>query len=131
MMSFEGKTSPTFQSCFTQIYVNENIKGFYKGLQDNILQACILNGTKIACYDQIKDKIIETNIIPQGIPTQFCAAFGDGFFMASTVAPFDMVRTKLMNQTNTNRIYSGFIDCFVKIVRQNGILGLYAGFVPI
>ena len=131
MMSFEGKTSPTFNSCFTQIYMNENIKGFYKGLQANILRACILNGTKMACYDQIKDKIIETQIVPQGIPTQFCAAFGAGFFMASTVAPFDMVRTKLMNQTNTNKVYTGFIDCFVKIVRQNGIQGLYAGFIPI
>jgi hypothetical protein len=131
MMSFEGKISPTFISCFKEIYVNENLQGFYKGLQANILRACILNGTKMACYDQIKDKIVETKIIPKGIPTQFCAAFGAGFFMATTVAPFDMVRTKLMNQTNTNKIYSGFIDCFVKIVRQNGIQGLYAGFVPI
>jgi hypothetical protein len=131
MMSFEGKTPLTFITCFKEIYANEHFKGLYKGLQANILRACILNGTKMACYDQIKDKIVETNMIPSGIPTQFCAAFGAGFFMASTVAPFDMIRTKLMNQTNTNKAYTGFIDCLVKIVKQNGIRGLYAGFIPI
>jgi hypothetical protein len=45
--------------------------------------------------------------------------------MASTVGLFDMIRTKLMNQTNTNKAYTGFIHCFVKIVKQNGIRGFY------
>ena len=36
--------------------------------------------------------IVKSQAIPAGLPTQFCAAFGAGFFMACTVAPFDMVR---------------------------------------
>jgi len=51
--------------------------------------------------------------------------------MATTVAPFDMVRTKLMNQPPDRKVYSGFVDCIAQIVRQKGIRGLYAGFVPI
>ena len=35
---------------------------------------------------------MKSQAIPAGLPTQFCAAFGAGFFMACTVAPFDMVR---------------------------------------
>ena len=35
--------------------------------------------------------IVKSQAIPAGLPTQFCAAFGAGFFMACTVAPFDMV----------------------------------------
>ena len=35
---------------------------------------------------------MKSQAIPSGLPTQFCAAFGAGFFMACTVAPFDMVR---------------------------------------
>jgi hypothetical protein len=50
-----------------------------------------------------------------GLWTQFCAAFGAGFFMACTVSPFDMVRTRLMNQPPNARIYNNFIDCFVKV----------------
>ena len=131
MMAYEGKVSPTFFSTFKVIYKIENFTGFYKGLQANVMRACVLNGTKMACYDQIKHSIVKSGMIPQGIPTQFCAAFGAGFFMATTVAPFDMIRTKLMNQPMHKKIYSGFIDCFIKLVRERGFGGLYAGFVPI
>ena len=41
----------------------------------------------------IQGMIVKSQAIPAGLPTQFCAAFGAGFFMACTVAPFDMVRT--------------------------------------
>ncbi len=129
MMTFEGKNAATFSSTIKNIYAVENVGGLYKGLQANLMRACVLNGTKMACYDEIKQFIIKTNVIPSGIPTQFCSAFGSGFFMASAVAPFDMIRTKLMNQTTGK--YNGFIDCFVKIIKERGVSGLYAGFVPI
>ena len=54
-------------------------------------------------------------MVPKGIATDFCAAFTAGFFMSCTVTPFDVVRTKLMNQPNDARIYSGFVDCIMKV----------------
>ena len=38
--------------------------------------------------------------------------------MACTVSPFDMVRTRLMNQPPNAKIYSGFADCFVKVKKK-------------
>jgi hypothetical protein len=118
-------------------------KGFYRGLDANIMRAMVLNGTKMSCYDQIKSLIAQSGVVPAGtLPhcfsknvivvviatlcsrfcnvitglwTQFCAAFGAGFFMACTVSPFDMVRTRLMNQPPNARIYNNFVDCFVKV----------------
>jgi len=131
MMASEGKIAPSFLSTIKEIYQNNRLPGFYKGLQANVMRACVLNGTKMACYDQIKYAIIKSGIIPSGIPTQFCAAFGAGFFMATTVAPFDMIRTQLMSQNNGGKAYKGFVDCLVKIIREKGVTGLYAGFIPI
>ena len=131
MMAYEGKISPTFFSTFVDIYKLETYTGFYKGLQANVMRACVLNGTKMACYDQIKYFIVQSGIVSPGISTQFCAAFGAGFFMATTVAPFDMIRTKLMSQPLHHKIYNGFTDCFIKLVKERGFSGLYAGFVPI
>ena len=131
MMAFEGKVAPTFWSTSIDIYKIEKYTGFYKGLQANVMRACVLNGTKMACYDQIKQYIVKTGIIPAGITTQFCSAFGAGFFMATTVAPFDMIRTKLMSQPLHHKIYNGFFDCFLKLLRERGLPGLYAGFIPI
>ena len=59
------------------------------------------------------------------------SAFSAGFFMTCTVAPFDMVRTRLMNQPNDAKIYKGFIDCCLKIFRNEGPLSFYKGFIPI
>lgn len=131
MITFEGNKSLSFSSIIKEIYTSEKALGFYKGLQANLMRSCVLNGTKMACYDEIKQWIVKSNLVPSGIPTQFCAAFGAGFFMASAVAPFDMIRTKLMNQSAHNKMYNGFIDCLVKISKEGGILGLYAGFIPI
>jgi hypothetical protein len=131
MITFEGNKSLSFSSIIKDIYITEKGSGFYKGLQANVMRSCVLNGTKMACYDEIKKFIVKSNVVPSGIPTQFCAAFGAGFFMASAVAPFDMIRTKLMNQSAHKKMYTGFIDCLVKLSRERGILGLYAGFIPI
>ena len=42
-----------------------------------------------------------------------------------------MVRTKLMNQPPDAKIYSGFVDCVIKLVAKDGVGGLYNGFIPI
>ncbi|KAJ2887334.1 mitochondrial aspartate-glutamate transporter agc1 [Coemansia asiatica] len=50
----------------------------------------------------------------------------------SIIFPLDMVKTRLQNQKpiNGKLPYSGGIDCFQKIVRTEGIKGLYRGLVP-
>jgi len=62
----------------------QGISGFYRGLQANVMRAMVLNGTKMACYDQIKLIVTQSGVIPKGILTQFTAAFGAGFFMVCT-----------------------------------------------
>jgi len=131
MITTEGKKSITIYQTAIDIYKYQQWMGFYKGLEANMMRACVLNGTKMGCYDQISYVIKESNVIPAGLPTQFVSAFGAGFFMATTVAPFDMIRTQLMNQPFDKKKYSGFLDCFTKIVAKQGIKGLYAGFIPI
>jgi len=131
MMAAEGKEPPALGKAASELYAAQGVSGFYRGIEANIMRAMVLNGTKMACYDQIKGLITNSGVIPRGLPTQFCAAFSAGFFMATTVAPFDMVRTKLMNQPPDAKIYSGFVDCVVKLLAKDGPAGLYAGFIPI
>lgn len=131
MMASEGKEPPALGKAAAELYRAQGIGGFYRGLEANVMRAMVLNGTKMACYDQIKGMIKKSGMVPAGLPTQFMAAFSAGFFMATTVAPFDMVRTRLMNQPADARIYKGFFDCLTKIIAKDGPQGLYAGFIPI
>jgi len=51
--------------------------------------------------------------------------------MTITVSPWDMLRTKLMNQPTDKKLYDGFTDCAMKTVKEGGVLSLWRGFVPI
>ena len=57
--------------------------------------------------------------------------FGFGFIagITGTIAgyPFDTVKVRLQTQTLNHRLYSGSLDCFIKIAKQESILGFYKG----
>lgn len=131
MMTTEGVEAPSIAKTAGNLFSKQGISGFYRGIEANVARAMVLNGTKMACYDQIKGTIVASGVVPSGIPTQFCSAFGAGFFMACTVAPFDMVRTRLMNQPPDAKLYNGAFDCVAKILKAEGPGGFYRGFIPI
>ena len=95
------------------------------------MRACVLNATKMGCYDACKNKVKQSGIVKEGIPLQFMSALAAGFFMTCTVSPFDIIRTRLMNQPTDAKIYNGFVDCFQKILKTEGPTGFYKGFMPI
>ena len=56
-----------------------------------------------------------------------------GAFGAFMVYPIDLVKTRMQNQRSSgvgHRLYDNSIDCFRKIVRNEGFRGLYAGVLP-
>lgn len=61
------------------------------------MRASVLNATKMGVYDDVKQKIKALGF-KDGFSMRFTSAFVAGFFMTVTVAPFDMMRTRLMNQ---------------------------------
>ena len=130
MMANEG-ADRSIGSFAGEVYSNQGLKGFYKGIEANVSRACVLNATKMGCYDICKSKVKESGIAKEGIPLQFMSALTAGFFMTCTVSPFDIIRTRLMNQPAEAPIYNGFVDCFQKILRTEGPTGFYKGFLPI
>ncbi|TLD21131.1 hypothetical protein PspLS_08914 [Pyricularia sp. CBS 133598] len=56
-----------------------------------------------------------------------------GAFGAFMVYPIDLVKTRMQNQRGVRpgeRLYKNSIDCFQKVVRNEGFLGLYSGVLP-
>jgi hypothetical protein len=130
MMTSEG--SPTFVKTANDLLKNQGVGGFYRGIDSNVARAMVLNGTKMACYDTMKGFVVQTTGMDKSsLLVQFLSAASAGFFMTCTVSPFDMVRTRLMNQPADAKIYNNAIDCFGKIITQEGPLTLWRGFLPI
>lgn len=132
MMASEAAGAPSIAGTARELFTNQGIVGFYRGIDSNIMRAMVLNGTKMACYDQAKGYVVElTGLSKKSLMTQFLSAIAAGFFMTCTVSPFDMIRTRLMNQPADAKIYNNALDCFVKVVREEGPLVLWRGFTPI
>jgi hypothetical protein len=132
MMASSATEVPSMMATAKELYTNQGISGFYRGLDSNIARAMVLNGTKMACYDQSKGYVVQyTGWSSKSLLTQFCAAVAAGFFMTCTVSPFDMIRTRLMNQPADQKIYNNAIDCAYKIATQEGPLTFWRGFMPI
>mmetsp|Transcript_42822 Transcript_42822/g.62709 ORF Transcript_42822/g.62709 Transcript_42822/m.62709 type:complete len:302 (+) Transcript_42822:103-1008(+) len=127
-----SEVSPTIVGTAKDLLKNQGIAGFYRGIDSNIARAMVLNGTKMSCYDQMKGYTVAlTGLDKSHLGVQFLSAVSAGFFMTCTVSPFDMVRTRLMNQPADAKIYSNAIDCFAKIIKNEGPLTLWRGFMPI
>jgi hypothetical protein len=69
-----------------------------------------------------------TSFAIEGLLLQFLSAFAAGFFVTLTVSPFDKCRTLLMNQTDDE--FKGLPDCFMHILKKEGVAGLYKGCIP-
>lgn len=56
-----------------------------------------------------------------------------GAFGAFMVYPIDLVKTRMQNQRSSRvgeRLYQNSIDCARKVIRNEGVLGLYSGVIP-
>lgn len=114
------------------MYTEQGISGFYRGVTANIMRACVLNATKMGCYDISKGYVTKaTGWARKDVRTSFCSATIAGFFMTVTVSPFDRIRTALMNQPTDAKMYNGFADCATKIIAESGPTSLWRGFIPI
>ena len=129
-MVSSGADTPSMTKTASELWSKQGINGFYRGIDSNIARAMVLNGTKMGVYDQSKGYVVAlTGLSPKSLGTQFLSAVTAGFFMTCTVAPFDMVRTRLMNQPADARIYNNAVDCMLKIAKNEGPLTFWRGFM--
>lgn len=89
-------------------------------------------------YDAVeatKAKIAGGGVLFGILSSAYSFALGSvaGAFGAFMVYPIDLVKTRLQNQRSAQpgqRLYKNSIDCFQKVVRNEGFRGLYSGVLP-
>jgi len=95
-----------------------------------------MNVGMLACYDQAKEVTAKILNDPMtngpALPTKLGSAAIAGFTAALFSLPFDLVKSRLMNQKKdpmTGKMpYTGVVDCSVKILQREGPLGFFGGF---
>lgn len=106
----------------------EGMRGLYKGMLPNIARNSIVNAAELVCYDSVKEAILSRGLLGDNISCHFVAAFGAGFCATVVASPVDVVKTRYMNAGAG--LYSGAIECAVRMFHEGGLFAFYKGFTP-
>jgi len=116
---------------FTKIKAEAGIGGFYAGCSPAILRAALVNLGELTTYDSAKKAIVVYT--GDNLKCHLASAICSGFVASLCSTPADVAKSRIMGQAKLpdgTMPYSGTFDCWAKVVRNEGPLALYKGFVP-
>jgi solute carrier family 25 (mitochondrial uncoupling protein), member 8/9 len=113
--------------CYQKIIKLEGVSGLWTSWSANVVRNSIINAAELASYDQYKQILIQGNYMRDATPCYLTCAFGAGFTAVIVGSPLDIVTTRQMNSPG---MYKNPYDCLSQIIKKEGILALYKGFLP-
>jgi len=104
---------------------------FYRGVTTTIVRAALIGATKMAVYDECKQRLRVQFRWRDAVPVeryslQFTASLAAGLAICLASSPATNARTMIM--ASPPGTYTGLGHALVSIVRDRGVLGLYRGF---
>lgn len=110
----------------TDIIARNGIRGLYTGFQPAVIRGGLVNMGELATYDLSKQKIIKYTPFGDSLPTHVMAATCSGFFSSVLSTPADVLKTRMMMKAGEKNM----IKCATKVLRNEGIVTFYKGFIP-
>jgi solute carrier family 25 (adenine nucleotide translocator) protein 4/5/6/31 len=114
--------------CIGKIYKSDGLGGLYQGFAASIAGIIVYRAAFFGGFDTLKSYALSVG---------FGAAVWQAFIVAeitTTIAgivsyPFDTIRRRLMMKSGggSTEQYDGTIDCFTKIIKKEGMGGLFNG----
>merc|ERR1712110_587224 len=118
--------------CFRKVVKKEGVVNLWKGNGVNTFKIFPMNAFSLALKDFF-GKIIKVKNPEQNkfkfLVSQMLSGGLAGACTISLVFPLDFARTKLSTDVlaGGKRQYTGLFDCFSKVIRTEGVKGLYTG----
>ncbi|KAI3692021.1 hypothetical protein L6452_31827 [Arctium lappa] len=107
------------------------VRGIFKGLIPTMTREIPGNATLFGVYEALKQYFAggtDTSGLDRGSLMLAGGLAGASFWM--TVYPLDVVKSVIQIDDYKNPKYSGLVDAFRKILKAEGVGGLYKGFGP-
>uniref|UniRef100_A0A8C7ZXS6 Solute carrier family 25 member 32 n=1 Tax=Oryzias sinensis TaxID=183150 RepID=A0A8C7ZXS6_9TELE len=119
--------------CMKSVWALEGLRGLYQGATPNIWGAGASWGLYFFFYNAIKGYTKEGRDTELSAAEHLVSAAQAGILTLSITNPIWVTKTQLILQYGsdpTSKQYKGMVDALVKIYRNEGVPGLYRGFVP-
>lgn len=119
----------TMKEVAKKVWNKDGFKGFWPGLRPNVVRTFLVNGAEIGTYDESKLLLLES--VGDGLVAHISASFVAGLASACVSTPADVVKTRFMNAAGSDQAYKGIMHTAYSILRDEGFLALYKGFLLI
>ncbi|XP_043783020.1 solute carrier family 25 member 45 isoform X3 [Cervus elaphus] len=125
--------------CMVKTYRHESLLGFFKGMSFPIASISVVNSVLFGVYSNALLALTATShqerrAQPPSYTHVFIAGCTGGFLQAYCLAPFDLIKVRLQNQTEPRAKpgsppprYRGPIHCAASIFQAEGPRGLFRG----
>ncbi|CAH4037140.1 unnamed protein product [Pieris brassicae] len=118
-----------------KIYKTEGFRGFFAGVHASCLRLAIGSSAQLTTFSIAKETLLSHGISTN---SRLCLAFLpsalSGAVVSAVICPFDVVTVRMYNQGTSSKgdlMYKGVFDCLKKILKTEGVYGLYKGFGPL
>lgn len=119
---------PSAIAAYRIIAKEEGLAGLWTGVVPNITRNSVINATELATYDQVKQMLLASKIVDDNVFCHILSGLGAGLCACVVGSPVDVVKSRVMG--DSQGLYKGTLDCFVKTFRNDGPLAFYKGFIP-
>jgi len=116
---------------FAKIKAAEGMGGFYAGCWPAIQRAALVNLGELTTYDTAKKFFLP--LTGDNLLCHLSSAICSGFVASLCSTPADVAKSRIMAQAalpDGTMPYAGTLDCWRKVVANEGPMALYKGFVP-
>src|SRR4051794_6159018 len=83
---------------FTDIYAKEGLRGLYRGVGPTCARASVGAATELASYDDLKSRLVSLGLVHDGFQAHLAGSLCAGFISSLANSPFDVVKSRVMNQ---------------------------------
>lgn len=135
-MQADGQAPVELRRGYTNVFTaigritkEEGVATLWRGSMPMVMRAIAMNVGMLVSYDQSKELL--TPYTGTGYTTSLAASGISGFVCAFTTLPFDLIKCRLMNmRPDAEGVmpYKGFINCAVKIAREEGVMTFWRGY---
>jgi len=113
----------------TDVLKEVGVRGLFTGAGACLLRDVPFSAVYFTLFGNLKRVAADENG-HLGIGKLFVCGTIAGTISAGTVTPADVVKTRLQTQKPGSAQYSGIVDCFTRIYKEEGMRALFKGTIP-
>lgn len=133
-LQLQSKANPQYKGmidCGTKVFQTNGIRGLYAGAAPLIIGSSGKQAARWTAYTTVSDQFRDEDgkiSLPANMFAGVCAGASEAIF---AVTPMETIKTRVADgQRRGGGMYKGSLDATMKILRNEGPLGIYRGVVP-